>query len=138
MRLCKYLGRIVSHDNNDTPAIRCNIKKARRQWGQFRTVLERKSVPSRVAGMFYQAVVASFLLSGSESWVVSLSALQELDGFHVEAARRLTGMHPRKVMGEWVYPHTADVLAATHLQPINFTSRTTATLSTTPSGTTAF
>ena len=31
----KYLGSIVSYDNNDTPAIRRNIKKAWRQWGQF-------------------------------------------------------------------------------------------------------
>ena len=41
-----------------------------------------------------------------------------LEGFHVEAARRLTGMHPWKVKGEWAYPHSADVLAAAHLQTI--------------------
>ena len=38
----------------------------------------------------------------------------------MEAARRLTGMRPRKVKGEWVYPHSADVLAAAHLQPIEY------------------
>ena len=107
VRQFKYLGRIVSYDNNDTPAIRRNIKRARRQWGQFRKVLERESVPPRVAGMFYQAAVASVLLYGSESWVVSPSALRELEGFHVEAARRLTGMRPWKVKGEWIYPHSA-------------------------------
>ena len=52
--------------------------------------------------------------------MVSPSALRELKGFHVEAARRLTGMRPRKVKGEWVYPHSADVLAAAHLQPIEY------------------
>ena len=62
VRQFNYLGRIVSYDDNDTPAIRRNIKKARRQWGQFRKVLERELVPPRVAGMFYQAVVASVLL----------------------------------------------------------------------------
>ena len=87
----------MPYDDNDTPAICRNIKKARRQWGQFRKVLEWESVPPRVAGMFYQAVVASVLLYGSENWVVSPSALRELEGFHVEAARRLTGMRPRKV-----------------------------------------
>ena len=75
-------------------------------------------MPPRVAGMFYQAVVASVLLYGSESWVVSPAALRELEGFHVEAARRLTGMRPRKVAGKWVYPHSADVLAAAHLQTV--------------------
>ena len=29
-------------------------------------------------------------------------------------------MRPRKVKGEWVYPHSADVLAAAHLQPIEY------------------
>ena len=116
----KYLGRIVSYNDNDTPVIRRNIKRARRQWGQFRKVLERKSVPPRVAGMFYQAVVASVLLYGSESRVVSPLALRELEGFHVEASRRLTGMRPRKIKGKWVYPHSADVLAAAHLWIIKY------------------
>merc|ERR1711966_84963 len=65
VRQFKYLGRIVSYDDNDTPTIRRNIKKARRQWGQFRRLLERDSVPARVAGMYYQAVIASILLYGS-------------------------------------------------------------------------
>ena len=102
MRQFKYLGRIVSYDDNATPAIHRNTKKARRQWGQFRKVLERESVPPRVAGMFYQAAVASVLLYGSESWVVLSSSLRELKGFHVEATRRLAGMRLRKVKGERV------------------------------------
>ena len=77
-------------------------------------------MPPRVAGMYYQALVASVLLYGSESWVVSPAALRELEGFHVEAARRLTGMRPRKAAGKWVYPHSADVLAAAHLQTVNY------------------
>ena len=40
VRQFKYLGRIVSYEGNDTTAICRNIKKARRQWGQFRKVLE--------------------------------------------------------------------------------------------------
>ena len=40
--------------------------------------------------------------------------------FHVEAARRLTSMRPRKVKGEWVCPHSADVLATAHLQTIEY------------------
>ena len=75
-------------------------------------------MPPRVAGMYYQAVIASVLLYGSESWVVSPTVLRELEGFHVEAARRLTGMRPRKVEGKWVYPHSADVLTAAQLQTI--------------------
>ena len=41
-----------------------------------------------------------------------------MEGFHVEAARRLTGMRPQKVKGVWIYPHSANVLTTVHLQPI--------------------
>ena len=38
----------------------------------------------------------------------------------MEAARRFTGVHPRKVKEEWVYPHAVDGLAAAHLQLIEY------------------
>ena len=60
--------------------------------------------------------------------MVSPSALRELEEFHVEAARRLAGMCPWKVKGEWVYPHSTDVLAA------EYYIQKTPTSSTTPSG----
>ena len=68
--------------------------------------------------MFYQGVVASQLLYGSETWVLPPSGLRALEGFHVEAARRLTGMRPKKVNGVWEYPHSADVLEAAGLRTI--------------------
>lgn len=73
-----------------------------------------------VVGMFYQVVVYSVLLYDSTSWVVSPSMMHELEDFHVEAARQLTGMRPRKVKGAWVYLHFAENLAAAHLQPIKY------------------
>ena len=100
VRKFKYLGRIVSCNDNDTTAVRRNIKKARWTWGQFWKVIKKEEVPPRAAGMFYQAVVVSVLLYGSESWVVSPAVMRELERFHVEAARRLTSMCPRKVKGE--------------------------------------
>ena len=45
-------------------------------------------MPPPVTGMFYQAVVATVLLYGSETWVFSSYDLRALEGFHVEAARR--------------------------------------------------
>ena len=41
--------------------------------------------------------------------------LKCVEGFHVEVARRLTGMRPRVVKGKWVYPHSADILKAAGL-----------------------
>ena len=67
VRQFKYLGGIMSYYEYDTSAVRRNIKKARRTWRQFWKVLEREEVPPRMAGMFYQTIVASVLLYGSES-----------------------------------------------------------------------
>ena len=75
--------------------------------------------------MFYQADAAAILLYGSKTWCLTDIAQRPLDGFHVEAARHITGKMPRKVRRggdeeQWVYPHTADadVLAAAGLHPL--------------------
>ena len=83
----KYLGRMLSYDDSDTPAIRRNLQQARAAWGRLSAVIAKEEVPPPVAGMFYQAVVAAVLLYGSESWVISAFNLRALEGFHVEAAR---------------------------------------------------
>ena len=70
----------------DTPAMRRNLKRARKTWGRLRKVLEKEEVSPKVAGMFYQGVVAPQLLYGSEKWVLPPSGLRALEGFHVEAA----------------------------------------------------
>ena len=81
-------------------------------WGRISRVIAQESVPPRVAGMFYQAVVAAVLLYGSKTWCLSDTAMHPLEGFHVEAVRRLTGWQPRKVKGVWIYSHSAGVLRA--------------------------
>ena len=84
----------------------------------MRKVLEKEEVAPKVAGMFYQAVVTSVLLYGSKTWVLPPSGLKALEGFHIECARRLTGMKPKKEGGKWTYPHSADVLQAAGLRTI--------------------
>ena len=115
----KYLGRVLSYDDCDTPAIRRNLKRARAAWGRISTVIAKECVPPPVAGMFYQAVVAAVLLYGSETWVVSAYDLRALEDFHVEVARRLTGMRPSKRRETWVYPKSADVLRAARVRTIS-------------------
>ena len=83
-------------------AILRNIKRERQVWGRISKVIAKDSVPAPVAGMFYQAVVAAILLYGSETWVAPPHELRALEGFHVEAARRITGMRPKKRGETWV------------------------------------
>ena len=58
------------------------------------------------------------LLYGSESWVLPEAQLRALEGFHVECARRLMGLRPRKVKGKLVYPESAEVLKKANLKPM--------------------
>ena len=95
----------MSMDKHDVPAMRRNLKRARKTWCWLRKVLEKEEASPKVAGMFYQGVVASQLLYVSETWVLPPSGLLALEGFHVKAARRPTGMRPTKVNGVWEYPH---------------------------------
>ena len=68
---------------------------------------------------FYQATVQAVLLFRSETWVPTPSMMRTLEGFHVQAARRMTGMMPeRKSDGSWVYPDSEKVLKAAGLRMI--------------------
>ena len=72
-----------------------------------------------VAGIFYQAAVTAVLLHCSESWVLPPSALKVLEGSHVKVTQDMRSMHPqRQTVGPWVFPKSADVLAAVHLKPV--------------------
>ena len=71
-----------------------------------------------VCGMFYRATVQLILLYGSETWMVAPADLTMMEGFHVQAARRMAGMMPRKTGGAWKYPKSRRVLAAVGLRPV--------------------
>ena len=97
----KYLGRLIAYDDEDTQVVRGNLKKARRVWARISRVLRAKNASPRVCGMFYKATVQSVLLFGSETWCLAPAALKSLEGFHVKAARRMTGMLPKLTSGRW-------------------------------------
>ena len=111
IQLFKYLGRIIAYDGSNVPAAHRQLARARAVWGRLSKVIAKESVPAPVAGtvMFYQVVVLAVLLYGCESWVLPPSQLHALEGFHIEYARRLTGMRPQKVKGKWV-SKSAEVL----------------------------
>ena len=115
----KYLGCVLSHNVNDIPAMRRNLKRARATWGQVSKILTRQEVPVPVAGMFYQTVDAAVLLYVKESWVLPISVLKVLEVVHVERTRRMTGMRPQqRTVGPWVCLKSAKVLAAARLRPM--------------------
>ena len=69
--------------------------------------------------MFYRGIIMSVLLYGSETWCLPQAELRALEGFHVAAARVLTGMRPKQARdGTWKYPHTQEVLKKAGLHTI--------------------
>lgn len=108
----KYLGRLLSMDDTDMQAIRSNLAKARKVWKKFHRLLRGENMSPRVCGMFFKAVVQSVLLYGSESWVLTPSALRCLEGFVYHAACRMAKQHRKRrdqQTGKYIYPATKDV-----------------------------
>ena len=116
----KYLGRKVSFWDSDVPAMRANLKKARGVWARVSKILREENVPPRVGAMFYRGIVMAVLLYGSETWCLPAAEMKALEGFHVAAARILTGMRPKQQRdGSWKYPHSEEVLKKAGLHTIN-------------------
>ena len=86
----KYLGRLLSMDDNDAQAVQTNLKKARKCWKMLSWLLRAENMPAWVGGMFYKAVVQAVLLFGSKTWVLTPPTLKMLLGFHVRCAYQMT------------------------------------------------
>ena len=115
----KYLGRLLAYDDNDSQAMRSNLKKARKSWAQVSRVLRAENASPKVCGVFYKATVQAVLLFGSETWKLSPLSLKSLEGFHIRAARRMAGMMPvRNPDGTWKYPNSGEVLKAVGLKTV--------------------
>ncbi len=73
----KYLGQLLAYDDNNTQAMRANLAKARKSWGQVSRVLRAENALPKVCGMFYEATVHAVLLFGCMSGKVPT---RNLDG----------------------------------------------------------
>jgi hypothetical protein len=114
----KYLGRVVTNNDNDTKALDQNIKKANGAWGRLRKVLEKGKMKNpRAATSIYKVVIQAILLYGSETWSVTPPMLTKLENFHRRCARHITGQHIRpREDGTWEYPHTKEIFEQTGLE----------------------
>jgi hypothetical protein len=108
----KYLGHLLAQDDDNIQAIRAQLWKARATWACIRQVLRAENVPPRIAEKFYKAVVQAMLLYSSETWVLSMTALASLEGFHIRAAYQMAVRHKlrRGPRHSWIYPKLKDVL----------------------------
>ena len=87
--------------NDDTQAVRGNLKRARRCQTRNFCVLRSENTSAKVNGMLYKAAVQSVLLFESETWSLVSETLQWLEGFHVKITRQMTRMLPKKTGETW-------------------------------------
>jgi hypothetical protein len=108
----KYLGRMMAQDDDDIQAIQAQLQKARATWARVGEVLWSENASPPIATRFYQAIVQAILLYGSETWIISRTALARLEGFHIRAAYRMAKANkPKRSPGNvWEYPRSMDVL----------------------------
>jgi len=108
----KYLGRIISFDDNDDQALTARLQIARKTWGRTRRLLCRQGAGRTTMARFYKVVVQAQLLYGSETWVPNQRCLQRLERFHARCARYLTHQHIQydPLLETWDCPHTSEVL----------------------------
>jgi hypothetical protein len=71
----KYLGWMMAQDDNNTQAVRAQLRKARATWAWVGKVLRGENTPPTVAAKFYLAIVQAILLYGSKTWVISPQAM---------------------------------------------------------------
>ncbi len=62
----KYLGQLLTYNDNDSQATRSNLKKAHKSWAWVSCVLRAKNASPEVSGVFYKATVQAVLLFGSD------------------------------------------------------------------------
>jgi hypothetical protein len=71
----KYLGWMMAQDDDDTQAVRAQLRKARATWARVGKVLRGENKPPTVAVKFYLAIIQAILLYGSKTWVISLQTM---------------------------------------------------------------
>ena len=105
-----YLGRLFTKNDDDTPCIQRNLKKARQRWNCIAKILKADGANARIMSKFYMMVVQAVMLYGAGTWVISKRNMERLESFHKRAMRYMTGRHIRKKEGnEWEYPDSKKI-----------------------------
>ena len=116
----KYLGRLLLAEDGGFPEVVRNIWRACQKWERLTRVLSRYGADARTLGQIYLEVLQSFMLYGSDIWVMTLHIERVLVGFHHRAACRLMGgQFWRGRYGVWVYPPLEDAMAEAIFQEVD-------------------
>ena len=99
----RYLGRVLSENNNYWLEVVLNLRNSRCKWARLTRVLSREGADTRTLGQIQLAVLQLVLLYRSKTWVMTPHIRRVLGGFHHRVSHRLTGSQPwRGRYGVWI------------------------------------
>ena len=87
--LFKYLGRVLTAEDDNWPALSSNLRKSRKIWMWMTRILVREGADPRISRLFFKAVVKDVLLFGSETWVMTPHMERDMGRFQNRVSRRL-------------------------------------------------
>jgi len=97
----KYLGRIVTADDDDGPEITARLQQARGTMaGLKRNVLNPACITKKTKLRVLQTVCSTQVKYGCESWRITSKEEAQLRTWQQRCLRQATGMHPMAEIGE--------------------------------------
>ena len=102
--LFKYLGRVLTAEDDNWPAVTGTLRKYRNIWMRMTKILSREGADPKVSGFFLKAVVQAVLLFGAEMWVLTPWMERALSTFQHRVVRQLNRSYTRRRRdGRWDY-----------------------------------
>ena len=83
----KYLGRMMTNDNQDFIAAQVNLERAKKRWNSLRRIATSKNANPRIMKEIYCATMIPILLYWSETWNITERIKQMLEVFHHKVSR---------------------------------------------------
>ena len=112
----RYLGSILSEENNVDDEVQNRIKQAAAAFGRLRRrVFQNKNLHLCTKVSVYQAICTTTLLYSCEAWVTYSRHIKALEQFHIRCLQRILGITWRDRV-----PH-AEILSKTNCRSIEAT-----------------
>ncbi len=109
----KYLGRILTETDDDSPAIADRIAQAAHAfWSLHRRFLAKKHVTTKTKLSVVKTIIHAKIVYAAESWVVKEHDAERLRALQQKLLRHALAMHPKMTPQGLRYPSRASVLAA--------------------------
>ena len=98
----KYLGHLLTEDDEYWPSAIDNIWKTRKNWYLLYWILVQEGVYTRALGRFYVAIFQAVFMFGSETWVLITHIRRLLGDFHRSVDKQILDNLPQKwADGTW-------------------------------------